>query len=1099
MAVNATGAGGVPAGTIYAITKEVGQPVRIARFNPNEELSEVWEVTALEGPYERCGKDGEPAHPECEPRSEGEPRALDVDVDQSTGNVYVYNGAETAGKLGIVEYSADGSKVISRFGEIAPGSAKLPASAAQIHRTNAGGIAVNSSGEVYVTDIVDSEQYRRLMVFAPKTPGDYGEYEYKREIAGGFVGKSNLPGDPVADSAGNIYVTNETMLEKFTPAGGKICQFEFKSGGVTAITVNQETGEPVFFSYKKPKLIHELSACEGGEFNETGTIEVKPERDDLWGLAYDPNRKFSPGRSPGVLYGGAPGPTPTSGVGKGEPGQTALGYSFAPSAESPPTVVVELVSKVTPTTAELKAKINPKNFKTSYAFQYISESAYIEAGESFTGATEVPLGGVVLGSGEAAIAAAASLSGLTPDTGYHYRVVATSHCSPKESSKICEVQGPDQFLRTYLVGAAGLPDERGYELVSPPQKNGGQVLPAEPVISSCNPVECKPGAAYQHFPMQSSPDGELIVYEGSPFFPGQGAVIENEYISRRGVAGWGTTNLTPRPLASKGGQGYKAFDPSLARGVLEQISPSLSPDSPNGYADLFLQPSGEAANLTPLLRDVPAPPNPNHRPFNRLAGEGSGSLKVFYAGASADLSRLFFAANDALTEATPSAPEALDGGAGKNNLYEWAAGQLSLVNVEPGNAETSVGATFGSAGSGTSHAISNDGTHVYWSSESDQLYARIDGKETLKVEHPGKFVTASADGSKVLLSDGCLYALELEACEDLTGGGGGFLGVTGQSADLSHLYFVDTAVLTEQENTQHAKAHPGKDNLYAWNEGAVRFVATLLASDGAAWQVTLGLRAEASPDGRWLTFLSSAPLTGFDNIGPCKGIGEETTDAPCSEAFLYDSVTGALICVSCAPTNERPLGRTVLRVIKGAPAALPQPRYLTNSGRLYFDTQNSLSPADTNGNVEDVYQFEPGEQGTCNQAGGCVSLISSGRGAVDSNFLAIDERGENVFFTSRDQLVPTDTDELIDLYDARVKGGFADESELPSNGCGEGCQPSTSTQPEPPPSTRSTGSGNFVVKGCKKGQVKKKGRCVNKPKQKRHKAMRTSHVRGGAK
>ena len=51
-------------------------------------------------------------------------------------------------------------------------------------------------------------------------------------------------------------------------------------------------------------------------------------------------------------------------------------------------------------------------------------------------------------------------------------------------------------------------------------------------------------------------------------------------------------------------------------------------------------------------------------------------------------SYVFFAANDALTEETPFAPEALDGGQEKFNLYEWHEGELSLVNVMPGNATT---------------------------------------------------------------------------------------------------------------------------------------------------------------------------------------------------------------------------------------------------------------------------------------------------------------------------------------------------------------------------------------------------------------------------
>ncbi len=46
----------------------------------------------------------------------------------------------------------------------------------------------------------------------------------------------------------------------------------------------------------------------------------------------------------------------------------------------------------------------------------------------------------------------------------------------------------------------------------------------------------------------------------------------------------------------------------------------------------------------------------------------------------------------------------------------------------------------------------------------------------------------------------------------------------------------------------------------------------------------------------------------------------------------------------------------------------------------------------------------------------------------------MDESGANVFFTTRDRLVPKDRDDLVDLYDARENGGFANETEGSSGG-----------------------------------------------------------------
>ena len=59
-------------------------------------------------------------------------------------------------------------------------------------------------------------------------------------------------------------------------------------------------------------------------------------------------------------------------------------------------------------------------------------------------------------------------------------------------------------------------------------------------------------------------------------------------------------------------------------------------------------------------------------------------------------------------------------------------------------------------------------------------------------------------------------------------------------------------------------------------------------------------------------------------------------------------------------------------------SALFQSRYLSDEGRLYFNSPDNLVPAAKNGK-EDVYEYEPSGVGSCQSAsGGCVSLISGG-------------------------------------------------------------------------------------------------------------------------
>jgi WD40-like Beta Propeller Repeat len=1084
MAVNVTGVGGVSPGTIY-----------VAR--------QSFEVKGTEKHY------GFPTY-----GAKGEflgewPNSTDiffspqgVAIDQTTGNVYVLTDPGE-NKKGVVQvYSADGSQLIASFGERGAFKESIDEGPEKIHALSESGIAVDDSGVVYISDLENPGEFKsRVMVFEPQSPGDYEHYVY--------TGHSNDiafsdPGDAVRyepqalalDSAGNLYAVGRgEAIYEFAPGEpvAPICEYQVPAGGTEGMTVNPQSGEVFYFTYKTANKIHQLSACNQGEFEETSPFTVTPKATQIKGLAFNPTLAYEASRPPGILYAADLGPSTEN---------TAHGDIFAPSEVRFPVVESESVSSVTSSTATLGAQINPKGSETRYAFQYITQAAYEanEPGERFAGASEAPLGGAVLGSGQSPLSAGVSLVGLDPDTEYHYRAIASSHCDPEKEEELCEDTGADQAFRTFPAEAPELPDNRAWELVSPAQKNGGEVFPADRLIASCG-FECKPGQNLDGFPMQSAPGGDAVVYEGFPFSFTEGAVRANGYLSRRTESGWQTTILSP--LLHSGNGGYKAFNAELTEGVLSQDNPTLSPEAPSEYANLYTQPTGALSTLTPLVKAEPP---------NRSPAEG---LRLTFAGASADLSQLFFEANDALTGETPFAPEAVDGGAEENNLYESVGGQLQLVNVLPGNAETAPGAEFGSGElfrkgntrkADFSHAISDDGSRVFWSSEggAGQVYVRENGESTTAIPDPGKFLTAAADGSKVLLDNGHLYDLGKEATIDLSEGQGGFKGIVGQSEDLSRIYFVDTAALTgEEENDHGAKAQGGQNNLYAWHDGDISFVATLSPGSGETgylrgdWEPIPAARtAEASPDGRWVAFLSKAPLTGYDSTGPCFFDGHKLVSGPCQEAFLYDSASGKLTCPSCNPTGERPLGEATLRLIHLPASSMPQPRYLTDEGRLYFDTQDSLTPFDTNNGVEDVYQYEPEGVGNCEREGGCVSLISAGHEPVDSNFLAADPEGKSVFFTSRDQLVLKDRDDLIDLYVAREDGGIPAESETKEIECqGEACLPAVIPPNDPTPGSSSfEGAGNVVEKKAAKKHKKK-----HKHAKKRHKRGRAAkHNRGGS-
>ena len=274
--------------------------------------------------------------------------------------------------------------------------------------------------------------------------------------------------------------------------------------------------------------------------------------------------------------------------------------------------------------------------------------------------------------------------------------------------------------------------------------------------------------------------------------------------------------------------------------------------------------------------------------------------------------------------------------------------------------------------------------------------------------------------------------------------------------------------------------------------------------------------AEASPDGRYLAFGSTAPLTGYGNVGTCKVVptedGNVRVSAPCTEVFLFDAATGRLTCPSCNPTGEAPLGNSTLRRIDGAETDpwLPQPRYLTNQGRLFFDSRDRLSVRDTNGRIEDVYESEPNGLGSCASAQGCVTLISPGSARSTPTSSRWAAKAEKKAPTSSSppakSWCPIDTDELIDVYDARVGGGFASETETTRPECqGEACQPSPNPPAETTPASAAFhGAGNLEEGGksaprCPKGKrkVKSRGktRCVAKHHKKKHKRHHKRHRR----
>ena len=343
--------------------------------------------------------------------------------------------------------------------------------------------------------------------------------------------------------------------------------------------------------------------------------------------------------------------------------------------------------------------------------------------------------------------------------------------------------------------------------------------------------------------------------------------------------------------------------------------------------------------------------------------------------------------------------------------------------------------------------------------------------------------------------------------------------VIGASEDGSYVYFVADGVLagnagrgqctprskTEEEQEQEGTLPVQKCSLYVeHNNGAgwetPKLIATLTSEDAPTWHTIIegggALAATASrvsSKGHYLAFMSNSSLTGYNNVDThpeAKGARDE-------EVFLYSTATGRVTCASCNPSGAQPSGifdtekvgeglglvidrpenwkhRWLAANIPGwtgrsIEAALYQSRYLSDTGRLFFNSVDPLVEADKNEKA-DVYEFEQNGEGTCTSPTGCISLISGGTSKQESAFLDASVSGGDVFMLTASQLVPQDRDTAFDVYDARV---CTSESpcltppvethtaceEKPSEAT---CKPPSATQPALPsaPPSSLPGAGN---------------------------------------
>jgi hypothetical protein len=283
------------------------------------------------------------------------------------------------------------------------------------------------------------------------------------------------------------------------------------------------------------------------------------------------------------------------------------------------------------------------------------------------------------------------------------------------------------------------------------------------------------------------------------------------------------------------------------------------------------------------------------------------------------------------------------------------------------------------------------------------------------------------------------------------------------------------AVLGASDDATRIYYQGGGTEINYWHQGVAKPITDY--TGGGDWSATsYPGEARVSANGLSLALFSENPLTGDPTNGH-------------RQMYVYDATTESMACASCMPsgTTDAEVPTEPRATLQGVTKEMPQvrPEFLSDDGRhVFFTTGAPLVPADINA-MPDVYSYntETGEQ----------KLLSSGKGEEAAWFENASDSGDDVFIVTNQHLVGKDIDELWDIYDVRVDGGFPEPPPPPTACSGDGCRGALSTGPElSSPATNSfSGPGNPDPKRKKPRHKRRKHH-----KQKRHSHHRRNHGAG---
>jgi hypothetical protein len=590
----------------------------------------------------------------------------------------------------------------------------------------------------------------------------------------------------------------------------------------------------------------------------------------------------------------------------------------------PPAIDNTGTRNLTASAVDLTASINPNGTDTTYRFEYGTSTAY---------GTSIPVPNADIGTGASDVNVTQHVVELEASTKtYHWRVVATNPSGTTTS--------PDHTF-VYAPAGEGLPDNRAYEMVTPPRKNGTVI--GDVSFIGLLPDIAADGSRVFASSIQCFADAESCSVK-------RGNTVGSPYEFTRTPAGWVTTPLAP-PATQFTASTTWGYSASTGTALFSMATP------PFGEDDYYVR---EADGT---LRDI-GPSTPEE--------DGSGGPPVTgLMVKTADFSHIVWETTgntgSSLYEYSgvgSSQPlmVAVSGGQGSHDLIGVCGNQLGghpLLN--PGMISGDGRTVFFTVLPCSTGSGANAGTRV----PAFAVYARVDGElpdaHTVAISAPSpsecgagpaageaacrgaagdpadaNFEEASADGSKAFFTStqqltdaasedshsgdssavvaGCAATVGANGCNlyeydagnpaghhlvdvsagDTSGGGPRVQGVVALSPDGTHVYFVAKGVLSGVANDQGQGAQNGANNLYlferdsAYPAGRTVFIADLANSDDySEWLSTSGGTANVTPDGRFLVFLSHGALT-----------RDDTSASSASQVFRYDAATETLTRVS---------------------------------------------------------------------------------------------------------------------------------------------------------------------------------------------------------